>query len=61
VVLKYKAPSVPDGAVANWPNLRTPSIIRFPAFVCAVEDTFIGAGRLELILPDEFHILCIYY
>jgi len=36
--------------VANCPNLNTPPMIRFPALVCSVEETFIGAGRLGLIL-----------
>ena len=50
VVSKYNAPSVPAGALAvvNCPNLKTPSIIKFPVFVCSVEPTFIGAGRLGL-------------
>jgi len=41
---------VPEGAliVVKRPNLNTPSIIRFPVFVCSREPTFIGAGRLEL-------------
>ena len=43
-------PSTPDGAlvVVNCPNLKTPSIIRFPVLVCESGPSFIGAGRLEL-------------
>jgi len=55
VVSKYRAPSAPEGAlaVANCPNLKTPSIIKFPLFVCGSGPSFIGAGRLELKSLDQ--------
>ena len=36
--------------ILNPAVVKFPPIIRFPALVCSVEDTFMGAGRLELIL-----------
>jgi len=37
------------GVVVPMPTLPlTVAILRPPVFVCPVEDTFIGAGRLEL-------------
>ena len=34
--------------ILNPAVVKFPPIIKFPVFVCSVEPTFIGAGRLEL-------------